>query len=141
MRTRDKIAYISRERLCVQMARRVLLGRWPCMIDYGVQVGEDPGQDLSGRDRRYWACWERAERRGGDIPGHTIPGTRLHKVTYMWIRHLKSRDLSETKLIKTGMVFLWQKWGTFQWKCFFFFFFCLFVCLFLYVHENKFKVF
>ena len=89
--------------------------------------------------------WERqtllGERRE---TGRWYPGAhdQLYKVTYMWIWHLKSRDLSETKLIKKRMVFWWQKWGTFQWKCFFFVLFCfvLFFVLFCFFGDMYMKI-
>ena len=71
-----------RGRLCVQKARRVSLGCWPCMIDLGkTSVGET---DVD---------WERIER------GWRYPRAQdLYKETY--IRHLKSRGLSVTKSTK-----------------------------------------
>ena len=88
--------YSWRGKLCVQTARRVSLGRWPCIIDlWKTSVGET---DVD---------WERIER------GWRYPGAHdLYKETY--IRHLKSRGLSVTKLTKK-MVFSWQKWRSFQW--------------------------
>ena len=81
MRTHDITAYSWRGRLCVRMARSLLLGRWPCMIDLNVREKNDKARPQ----------WERQTLTGKERGWRYPRGTRfdLYKVTY--IVHVKSR--------------------------------------------------